>query len=229
MKSFLFFSFVLVTFISSAQSSFGGNNSNLTEIYDVNGWPLSSKVKYEIKGSPMLTDNWCKGSVKFSNGRILKDALLSFNLFNNQLYYKLEDIQFSFIDQISEFTFLYEENGKEKNLLFRSGYPGNTPVAGRIFYEVIAEGPRFQLLKHSYKALRDYYEYSTALAKNFRLFSDMYIYDMQTKSLKYIKNKQLLAELMPGQAEEIARLSGEKYYKFRSEKDLGDLVARLNQ
>ena len=229
MKKLLLFASVFATIACSSQSSVNGNNSSLSDTYDVAGWPLSAKVRYQIKGSPMLSDNWGNGSVKFSNGRVLKNALLSFNLYSNQLYYKLDEIQFSFVDPINEFAFEYEESGKKRNAFFRNGYPGNSPAANRIFYEVLAEGPRFTLLKYTYKTLQDYYEYAAALTKIYKQVSEWYIYDKQVKSLKQVNNKQLLADLMPGQADEIAKLSGDKNYRFRSEKDLLDILSRLNR
>jgi hypothetical protein len=229
MKKQLLFFCLLPGLWSPAQTALTGPGSGKPiDIRDAAGRPFTTTAS-EIKGNPLFTESWGTGYVKFTNGRILKDISLRFNLFNSELYYKLEGLEFVFIDPVSEFSFSYEDNGKSGFAFFRNGYPGAKPRSERIFYEVLSEGNRFHLLKRNYKTIHESYGYGAIPVKAFQSITEWYIYDSQSGAVSLVKNKQPLAISVPEMATLINRIPGNETGKFRSEKELVDLVARLNQ
>ena len=227
MKKHLLLPCILCSLLGSAQTTLNKANGNFVEVYDAYGRPLTVKNRNEVKGSPMLNDKWGKGTIKFRNKKILENALLRFNLFSNKLFYKVDDMEFAIIDPVSEFSFSYEENDEQHSVVFRNGYPGNTNLASEVFYEVLSEGSRFQLLKHSYKTVQDYYEYGRTPTKIFRHASELFIYDAKMQTLALVKNKQPLTESVPVLTTEFAGTDN-PFGKFKSEKDLINLIAKIN-
>jgi hypothetical protein len=229
MKMHLLLFCLLAMLSASAQTGNVGADANKTfNIRGEYGRPLASAAA-EIKGSPLVSENWGRGYVKFWSGRILKDIPLRFNLFNSELYYQLDGEDFIFIEPVNEFSFPYEDNGISCLAFFRNGYPGTKPASKQIFYEVLLEGSRFQLLKHNYKVIRESYGYGREPIKVFEPGSEWYVYDSQSKLIHLIKNKKPLTASVPELAVLVNRLKGNETGKFKSEKELIDLVARLNQ
>lgn len=228
MKKQLLLAFLLYSVVATAQTSLNGASGSIVEVYDAMGRPLTAKDRNAVTGSPMLNENWGTGTIKFHNGRTLQNASLRFNLFTNRLFYKVDELEFILVDPIDEFSFSYEENGKERSVLFRNGYPGTAPGGRELFYEVLSDGPRFQLLKRNYKTIQDFYDYSAAPAKTFRLASELFVFDAQLQTFTMIKIKQPLHESAPVLAAEIEK-TGSPVGKFHSEKDLVDAMAKLKQ
>lgn len=227
MKSYLLCLGMLCCQICHGQLITESQNTFFLNVYDISVRTIIFKNNYDIKGTPMFNKDWGKGTVKFFNGRLLKDVSLQFDAFSNELYFKVDSIVFAFVNPVKEFALVYEEKGKKLSALFRNGYPGNKPAAAGIFYEVLQEGARFQLLKHTSKIIKDSYEYSAPLGKIYWPVYELYIFDTETRILKSLSSKGSLAELMPAYAETIAQLTGSKRYKFRSEKELADILGKL--
>lgn len=197
------------------------------DLRDMSGRPIAA-TNSEIKGSPFLNDKWGTGYVKLGNGRVIKDIFLRFNLFSNELNYKVDEVEFALTENASEFFFSYEEEGISHQVLFRNGYPGAKPATAKLFFEVMADGPRFQLLKRSYKSVSESYGYGSAPVKAYRQESEIFIYDAQLGSISLVKNKQPLGESVPELAKIIAALPGNENGKFKSEKELVNLFVKLN-
>ena len=228
MKSYLLCLGIHCCLICHGQLITESQNSFFLNVYDISVRTIIFKNNYDIQGTPMFNKDWGKGTVKFFNGRLLKDVSLQYDAFSNELYFKVDSMVFAFVNPVKEFALEYEEKGKILSALFRNGYPGNKPAAANIFYEVLQEGARFQLLKHTYKIIRDSYDYSAPLSKIYWPVYELYIFDKETMMLKSLLNKGSLAEVMPEYAEPIAQLTGSKHYKFRSEKELADILLKLD-
>ncbi|MES2329089.1 MAG: hypothetical protein V4539_05760 [Bacteroidota bacterium] len=230
MKKHLLLFCLLPALYSSGQTALANGGSGvpgLIEIRDVSGRPFTATAT-EVKGSPLLSENWGTGYVKFANGRILKDVSLRFNLFNNELYYKLEDIEFVFVDPVTEFSFSYDEKGKSHFAFFRNGYPGTRPGSGTLYYEVLTDGKRYKLLKRNYKSISEAYEFNSIPSRIFRQNGELYIYDAQARALIPVKYKQSLSELVPELSGQLAQLQGNEKGRFKSEKELVELFTQLN-
>lgn len=227
MKKYLFLACLFCQSHSFAQVLYNNNPVSLQDMYADLGWQNAGKDKATLKGSPMFREEWSRGKVVFSNGRVLADALLHFNLFQHRLYYQLDSLAFVFVEPVREFTLQSVDKGDTVNHVFRNGYPGVNPGSWQTYYELIADGPTFQLVMLPRKILRDYYDYGSPITKIFRLVTDYFIFNKQDYSLAGIKPKQLLSTIIPGKDVEIARLAGVKNFRFDSEKKLGDVIAQL--
>jgi hypothetical protein len=228
MKKIVFFLLLLPCISGLTQNAGIDGVANLTQLYDSAGRSLLGKKSIKTIGSPMLNDNWGTGEVKFVNGRVLKNASLRYNLVTGKLHYKVEDLEITFLDPVAEFSYHYiNEEGNESKVVFRNGYPGSEPGAGLVYFQVLAESKRFQLLKSIHKKLDDHYEYNGPVSRIYLLSSELYLYDREAESLVNIKNKQSLIHSIPQLEEEVIRKYGNSNNKFRSEQELIDLIARL--
>lgn len=220
---------MLLSTIGFSQTILTTNNGILLEMYDISGRPVSTRIKTEINGNPLLNENWGTGTVKLASGRVWKNATLRFNLLTNQLFYLIDNSEFPFAEPITEFSLSYIDNGNTIQSQFKNGYPGTALRAEQIFYEILASGKRFELLKHQYKTIHDYYEYGSAVSKTYRMVTELCVYDKQTKLLTTLTNKQSLNESLPALAEAITQLLGTPPAKITNEKDLAVLITRLDQ
>ncbi len=226
MKKFLFLAYLFCQLSTSAQVLYNNNAVSLQDMYANLGWQNANKEGATIKGSPMFQEEWSKGNVVFSNGRVLNNALLHFNLYQHRLFYQLDSIAFVFVDPVTEFTIIAEDKGDSIKHVFRNGYPGFR-ADGLIYYEVIAEGPIYQLLMFRKKILRDYYEYGSPITKIFRLVEEYFIFNKKVNTLSALKPKQSIQDIIPEKAGEIFKLTGENKFKFLSVKELGDVIVKL--
>lgn len=230
MKPVLFLLSLIFCITAFTQNAGIDGVTSLTQLYDSSGRSLLGKKNIKIIGSPMLNENWGTGEVKFTNGRILRNANLRYNLVTGKLHYKIDELEITFLDPVSEFSYSYTNaDGENCKVVFRNGYPGTAPGAGLVYYQVLAESPRFQLLKNMYKKLDDHYEYNGPVSKIYLLSTELYLYDSQSKNLISLKNKQSLINSIPELEDEVNRKLGHSNGKFRSEKELIDLIARLNK
>lgn len=230
MKNVLFFLLLSLYINGFAQNAGIDGVTNLTQLYDSAGRSLLGKKSIKMIGSPMLNDNWGTGEVKFVNGRILRNASLRYNLVTGKLHYKIDELEITLLDPVSEFSYSYiDEDGNQNKVLFRNGYPGAEPGARSVYYQVLAESARFQLLKNMYKKLDDHYEYNGPVSKIYLQSSELYLYDNQLQRLVNIRNKQSLIHSVPQLEDEVNRKYGNANGKFRSEQELIDLIARLNK
>lgn len=223
MKKIAIFFFSGFALVSSAQVLYQSQEVSLNDIYHQIGWQMGNKSMASLKGTPMFRDDWTNGSVIFSNGRTMHKALLHYNLVNHQLYYRLEEHDFIFVDPIKEFRLLVNNQTDSSELIFRNGYRVNPSI----FFELLADGPVYQLLKFPEKVLREYYEYGSPITREFQLVATYYIYNKTTDSMLNIPLKHTIEDLLPQKAVAIRKLTGIPSFRFRTEKELAGLLLRL--
>ncbi|MES2006358.1 MAG: hypothetical protein V4450_17705 [Bacteroidota bacterium] len=214
MKKLLLLSCMLASVLAKAQF--------LPDFFDVSGRQIVVNDKHTVTGSPFFDDRWASGKVSFSNGRSLLVAGMRYNLFTGQLICKVEDVEFALTDPIKEFSLNFPEDEITREYVFRSIYPDPPGVTKNQFYEVIASGTHYQLLKHNAKLIKDYYEYGSAPNKSYRPVTELFVYDVAAGNLISLSNKENPARSIPA---ELATLMANK--KNNSEKELASLVIRL--
>lgn len=197
---------MVLPFFTTAQINMSGSGTEIKDIYDVSGRPLVTLNNTPVVGSPLFADSWATGTVTFASGRYITNALLRFNVYNNELAYKVGDMVFRFLDQVQSFQLTYLDDTGSDTFQFRNGYPATGKTGVAVFYEVLAAGGRYQLLKHHYKVLKDYYEYGSAPTKAYRDGSALWIYDDKTQQMTPLRNTHELATSMP----ELAGLLSQK-------------------
>lgn len=197
MKIRIFFTCIVLPLLSVAQVNMSTAAAEIKDIFDVNGRPLVTLNNTLVVGSPLFADSWARGTVTFTNGRYITHATLRFNLYSNELTCKVDDLVFAFLDPVRSFLLTFREGDKTDTMVFRNGYPATGKTGSAVFYEVLATGGRYQLLKHHFKVLKDYYEYGSAPTKAYRDGAELYIYNDKTQQMTPVRNTHELATNMP--------------------------------
>ena len=125
------------------------NNSYTVNAYDINGKVLTNKTT-DVLGTPLLNDEWGKGKVKFKTGQFITNLELQYNLAENELYFKKDNITYAFVDPIEEFELSYQFENEKRFSTFRCGYPLSGENTRTTFYEVIIDGKNLQLLRKTF-------------------------------------------------------------------------------
>lgn len=207
MKNLLIILILCHCFQGMAQNASTDGVSSMMQLYDSNGNPLLGAKRNHFINSPYLNDSWGKGEVLFITGKKLKNATLRFDLNDQKLHYQIGDIEFTFLDPITEFSYTYSEEGKSYSVHFRNGYPGNNLEEKIRFYEILAENDNYELLKFISKKVEDYYEYNGPTSKIFKLFTTLFLFDKQEKILAPAREKQVVEHMIPSLKEKLSLLT----------------------
>lgn len=202
----------------------------MVEAYNIRGRPIVNKDNNNIEGSPLLSDEWSKGTVYFRDGGIAKDIDIKFNLEKNELYFNRGGELFLFNDPVLSFRILLQAEGNTDELLFRSGYPVNGRFSKETLYEVIADGSKFQLLNFRFSYPSDIYVYgSTGSKKKFTPSEEIYVYDVAFgKMTKVKRSESSVTEALPDLRAKINQLTVANKLKLKSNDDLKKLFDLLN-
>lgn len=204
------------------------NNSYTINAFDVDGKAFTNK-KRDVVGSPMLNPDWGKGIVKFKNGYSLNEVELQFNLVENELYFKKNNITYAFVDPIQEFVLTYTEDNASRISILRCGYPLSGENTNQTFYEVVKDGSIVQLLKKTGKVVQTTNKNGQGTQKEYRQIVQWYVYDVKNARLEPIKkDKSSLKQALPSFTLQIDQFAEEKNYKFRNEEEIIELISSLN-
>lgn len=197
MKTLCLFTCIVLPLFSVAQVNMSASGTEIRDIYDVSGRPLVTLNNTPVVGSPLFADSWAKGTVTFASGRYITNAMLRFNVYSNELVYKVGDMVFRFLDQVQSFQLTYGDDTGSATFQFRNGYPVTGKTTPTVFLEVLATGGRYQLLKHHFKVLKDYYEYGSAPTKAYRDGTELWLYDSKTQGMTQVRSIHELVKEMP--------------------------------
>lgn len=202
----------------------------MVEAYNIRGRPIVNKDNNNIEGSPLLSDEWSKGTVYFRDGGIAKDIDIKFNLEKNELYFNRSGELFLFNDPVLSFRILLQTEGNTDELLFRSGYPVNGRFSKETLYEVIADGSKFQLVNFRFSYPSDIYVYgSTGSKKKFTPSEEIYVYDVAFgKMTKVKRSESSVSDALPDLRAKINQLTAANKLKLKSNDDLKKLFDLLN-
>ncbi len=219
---------VLNVYSQSVSNSFNGGPT--AEAYDVSGRPLSNVNKIDIDGSPMLSDTWGSGIVKFEGGKQIAFDELQFSLFENELRFRKNKTEFAFADPVKEFKISYTKEGESMVGIFRNGYPDNSKKTIASYYQVLADGNKLHLLKYSSKSIQDNYSYGGPMRKIYKESYEYFLYDAKNETIKPVKfDKASLTKALPDFENAIDEFSKTKKNKLRTEADAVELLNYLNQ
>jgi hypothetical protein len=203
----------------------------MLEAYNIRGRAFVNKDAVNVEGTPLLNTEWGKGDVKFRNGGWVKDMDLKFNLERNELYFNYNGEPYLFNDPVYSFTMKYNNMGKTQEVFFRNGYPINGRLGNETFYEVIADGEKYQFLSFKYAFLSNANSYGGSSNKQiFTNADEFYLFDrIAGKMIRTKKTVAGLNEALPMLADKITKLSAEKKIKLRDNGEIRELFALLNQ
>jgi hypothetical protein len=137
-------------------SGVGGN----FEIQNNDGRMIPIGVQEDTKGSPLLLEQWVKGTVLLKNGVRFNDTALNYSLYEDKLYFRRLNRFYIVEGAISEFYLANSNEPTDSSLLhFVAGYPATKITNGTHFFQILADGSRYQLLKWAHKKIREEYTY----------------------------------------------------------------------
>lgn len=216
---------------SSAQLVVGATRDDFQpSIYltDVNGKAIPAKNAVDVEGSPLLSEDWNTGKVKLRDNRRADSIQLKFNMETNKVYFLRENITYEFVDDVQEFSMNVWNSGVPGTVTFRNGYPVSGQQNNTTFFEVLAEGPRVQLLRHTEKKMTESYVYNGPAKLSYTTTTTLYVYDSITQRMNKIKLKRssitdALAEL----EKNIGQLCDQHKWELKSIDEIKLLVKEL--
>ena len=232
MKKFSFLStcvFILTTVSAQETNPMsilnGPGKPTMVYLRDLTGRPLPGSQNKNIEGSPYLNTEFVLGRVVFSNGKMSNDVYLQFDLFNNTLLFRRDDIALQFVDTVTTFFLQHTENNT-LGLVFRSNFP---PINGNnrtTFYELLVDG-KVQLLKHRYKKINGYREFDAASKRRYEESSNLYAALPDNTIIRIKKDRNYLMKAMPEYADKILELTDN--LRVKNEESLVTLFQELNK
>ncbi len=223
---------VLCNSETSAQTITSQQSTNfMLETYNIRGRAFVNKDAVNVEGTPLLNTEWGKGEVRFKNGGIVKDIELKFNLERNELYFNKNDELFLFNDPVISFSIKYNHLGKSYQKLFRNGFPLNGRLGSETFYEIIADGDKWQFVNFNYAFLSNANSYGGSSAKQvFTPGDEFYIFDRASdKMFRTKKSVAGIIESLPSMKEQVTKICSEKKLKLRNNEEVILLFQALNQ
>ena len=200
------------------------------EAYNIRGKPFTNPDASNIEGTPLLNQDWGKGTVYFKDGAVAQNIDLKFNLEKNELYFNRDGEMFVFNDPILSFRMTYSSSTGKKEVHFRSGYPANGRLLKETFYEVLEDGAKFQFVAYRFTYLADSYRYGGQSKKVFTENEELYIYDVAFGKISKIKKSESsLVEALPDLKEKITSIIRDQKLKLKSNDDIKKIIAELNK
>jgi hypothetical protein len=228
--SLFLLSFWLTNQVSGQSITSQVSTNFMLEAYNIRGRPIVNKDVSNIEGSPLLQTDWAKGTVYFRDGAVVQAIELKFNLEKNELYYNKAGELYLFNDPVTSFRINLRSEDQSEETLFRSGYPIHGKFSKETFYEVIADGAKFQLVNFRFSYASDIYIYgSTGTKKKFTPGEELYVYDVAFgKMLKIKRSQGSIEEALPDLRAKIGQITSNNKLKLKTDEDLKRLFELLN-
>lgn len=198
-------------------------------IMDINGKPWNiNNPEARVAGTPWLSMDWGKGYVQLLNGKRADSILMNFDLEYHRPMYTYAGAVYEFRDSVQEFKFDYVENSVQKTAFFKSGYPAASRHKASTLYQVLAEGPKYELLKYSDKKSRERRDYNGPMKIHYELYSELYIYNSATQTMRKIQNKlSSVIKALPAREKDINKICREKNLSLKTEEQVALLIGSL--
>lgn len=223
---------LLLPVLVSAQSPtqlVGADGKIVGALSDVNGAVVTTFRSNNVEGQPYLGAEWNKGTVYFKKGKRADSLLLQFNLEANMVYFRRNAVAMTFLEEVEAFRFYPAGEIIPNDMLFRSGYPSYGQQGPASFYEVMADGPLFQLLKYRSTKITETYVYNGSPRRSYTTLADLYLYNITTRELRKTKaDKKAFLKLLPSSSEKIDSLCQKYKWELKTEPELVQLVKALN-
>lgn len=221
--------FIAVDAVGQSISSNVSTNF-FVEAYNIRGKPFTNPDASNIEGTPLLNQEWGKGTVYFKDGAVAQNIDLKFNLEKNELYFNRDGEMFVFNDPILSFRMTYSSANGKKEVHFRSGYPVNGRLLKETFYEVLEDGAKFQFVAYRFTYLADSYRYGGQSKKVFTENEELYIYDVAFGKISKIKRSESsLVETLPDLKDKVTSIIRDQKLKLKSNDDIKKIIAELNK
>lgn len=229
MRFILIIAIQLLAVCSKAQfvtTNIGPNGETLFNL----GSNLVNKIKPDdVEGSPLLSDEWARGSIKLRNNKQVQGILLQYNLEHQVLYFSKDSTnRFEFAERILEFSFSAPVNEKKETFVFRSNYPINGKYNDLTFYRVMGEGSKFQFLNYCSKIIKENYGFDKVPKRNYAYREEWFLYDVQLKTFYPISNKKSILAALPQYRQQIEELCEKNKWSLKESPQIAALIKALN-
>lgn len=232
MKLVLIIIGTLTVLQSTAQSTtqlVSADGRIIGDVGNINGAVITTIHPKDIEGKPYMGSDWNYGTVYFKKGKRADSILLHFDLVDNKIYFRQNDLTLSFLEEVEAFWLYPSEEIKNKDLLFRCGYPSIGQQNINSFYEVMADEGPIHLLRYVSIMITESYVYNAPARRKYTPHTDLYIYTPQRKSIQKIKmNRKSLEKQLPEYASIIESLSQKNNWELKTEAEIVELVKELN-
>ena len=188
MKQLVLVSLMLIAGRVLGQTTAAQSNPFLMKI-DEMGRVLPNVGKDNVKGFPFLHEVTAKGWVKLKNGNRVSGFDLQVDLYNNALYFIFNGQYYQFAEPVAECQLAFPDNDDSLRYQFRTGYPVFRDRPATTLYQVLADGPRYQLLNYIRKNKVDIATYGTTINQEYKQTSEWYLYDVQAQQLQPVSKK----------------------------------------
>ncbi|MGQ0738499.1 MAG: hypothetical protein ACT4OJ_05510 [Bacteroidota bacterium] len=197
---------------------------------DVNGAIITTVRSTNVEGQYWLGGEWNKGTVYFKKGKRADSLLLQFDLTANKIYFKQDAFTLAFLEEVEAFRFYPAGEVIPDDMFFRCGYPSHGQQDPGSFYELMADGPSFHLLKYRSAKITETYVYNAPPRRNYTSSGELYLYNAGNGELRKTKpDKKAILKLLPSFSEKIDSLCRKYKWELKTEPELVQLVKALNK
>jgi hypothetical protein len=178
--------FFAVLIVGSFSASFGqgayNSNAGGTVVNDYAKPPVflhelfrdgqTPKLYADINGSPFLFDNFLLSRIHFMDGRHADSILIKLNIYDNKVNFineNLEEMQISI--PIKQIEIIDSRNPTWFGNIYRT----NLQMGGPSFFQIIADGPKAQLLKKVMVKVWETRSLGDQQKKNFQYEDELYL------------------------------------------------------
>ena len=186
---------VTITILGKTQASgkYIGNSGVGTDfsIQNNDGKLIPIGTKEDPKGTPYLLDNWSNVTVYLTNGTHYSDNSFNYSLFDEQLYFIKNNNLFAVTDEIKEFVLTPSgaSDNDQTSYRFANGYPIVNNTNEKTFYQVLAKGTHYHLLKWQHKKIRETYVYGAKAEFEYLNQINYYVFDAVSNKMNFVGNK----------------------------------------
>ena len=153
----------------------------------------------DAKGSPFLLEKWANVTVYLTNGKNYSDTSFNYSLFDDQLYYLKKNQLFKVADPVTSFTLTQVGENITNDLYwsyhFANGYPAINGTNEKTFFQVLATGAKYQLLKWQHKKINEVYTYGGKTESEYKSQTAYYIFDVDQQNMLSIGIKANISKI----------------------------------
>ena len=193
--------------------------------------PLKLFEKYGLTGSPYLSETYKAGFVQLRNGYSQNDVPLRFNVFSNEMEFKLKETELV-LDSMELAMYLDTPGDSSSIRMFRTGYPAINENSETTIYEVLVMGPRSHLIKRITQKIEDIKTIGYADTKVLNTYTSLYIYNPENNTISKLRDKKIEEQLtvsLPGLAPVMDKILKQKKLNLKKEIELAELLTDFNQ
>jgi hypothetical protein len=213
-----------------ADVPFTGNPLQSTYMTNLISQPLKVFERNGVSGSPYHSEEFKAGVVKLKNGYTEKNVPVRFNIFNNEMEFKMNGKELV-LDSMDLVIYLDKAWDSTSVKMFKAGYPAVGDNKETTIYEVIVMGSKAHLIKRTIQRIEDEKTMGYADKKVLNTYTSLYLYNPETKAMVKLKDKKVeeqLSATFPALAQVMDKIVKEKKLNLKKEAELGELLTDYN-